>query len=140
MGYTTKFEGELLFRPSVTLEEVREVRSYLGCKHDDIASDEYHKWNYMAFELSHQWNGIEWNGWEKFYGAVEAVNWLIAKVRETHPAFTLTGELKCRGEDPTGRWKLVMKDGIALRVEADVKGRLVTCPECEHQWFDERND
>lgn len=127
MGYTTTFEGELLFPADVTLRCIALVKSLCNIENP---SRDWQSWNYMALQINADLSGIEWSGGEKWYYPCEAVNYLIDAVRKVFPEFTLTGEMQAQGEDFADRWILRMVDGRATRVDCKIDGLSVVCPEC----------
>lgn len=113
MGYTTKFTGTLRFPENMTIDCLQQVSGLMGCE----APDDTSGWRYMQFRINKSLTGIEWDGSEKFYGAVEAVNWLTQKIREQYHDFRLAGELLAQGEYQDDIWKLAVVDGVAKKID-----------------------
>lgn len=138
MGYTTKFEGELRFTSDVTGSQLAFLRS-LFWKSD---RDEPGMWaehspdtdgGYIQFEITKDFTGIQWDGSEKFYDAVGAVNVIVGEMRKMWPDFGLSGHLDAQGENFEDRWQLVIdEDGRAFRRENPRTGQIGTCPRCDH--------
>jgi hypothetical protein len=130
MGYTTKFVGKLSFSDKVSVSEVREVQKWCGIDIREAEPERKHTWSYLQFEVTKELDGLQWDQGEKFYGAVDALNWLVSKVREKFPKFTLNGILDAQGEEVMDRWKLVCKDGVAVTEDCPPTGMIVRCPDC----------
>ena len=128
MGYTTKFEGVLKFKSNVTVAELKAVKSVIGRTHADYAG-------YIQLKIADDLSGIKWDGTEKFYHSVDAVNFVIGKVREEFPTFNLHGELQAQGEEGSDRWIMRMVDGRAEKVELRSTGVEATCPDCAHTFY-----
>lgn len=138
MGYTTKFVGELLFAAEVSVEELRIVKeaSSTEKRAEWEKYDPKNAINYIGFELNRGMTGIDWDGGEKFYGAVEAVNLITSLVRKVNPDFKFKGKLLAQGEDLTDRWALeIAEDGTARRVDIAVGARKVCRPSCEEEFL-----
>lgn len=135
MGYTTNFDGELKIGGDPSLSMIKELKKFLG---EDMR--DHPEWGdrgecyYIQYELTDEMDGIRWDGSEKFYGAVDAVNIITRNMRETFPDFAFTGELSAQGEDLSDRWRLVMKNGVAERVDHPRTGKIVQCPDCGHEF------
>jgi len=136
MGYTTEFCGQLEFVGDVSVELLRAIKEYFGkdMRELDPAYAKTHGVNYIDLTLTDDLDGIKWDGSEKSYGMVEAVNWLIAKIRKDWPSFTLKGEMAAQGEDVDDRWILRIVNGKAVKIDNPPKGKKVKCPECEHEF------
>jgi hypothetical protein len=145
MGYSTEFRGELKIK-NATLPMVKKLKTFLG---QDIR--EHKEWinrtvpcewsnnkqrelTYIDFELTEEMDGIRWDGAEKFYDAVEKVNFITANMKKDFPDFEFEGELLAQGEEFDDRWKLVMKNGIAYQQQIAIKGKVITCPHCEEKF------
>lgn len=136
MGYTTEFSGELKFNQELTAKELAYLKQYLG---EDPR--EHKEWefdgdlSYIQFELNDDFTGIRWDGGEKFYYAVEAVNFLSKEMRKLKPTFAFKGQLLAQGEEIDDRWNLKMKDGVAINVPITPNGEKVRCPHCHEEFF-----
>jgi hypothetical protein len=139
MGYTTKFKGILKFAKEPTVQQIAELSKYLGGNIDDFPSPiERGKAGYIQFKLTEDFDGIQWDGSEKFYGAVDCVNWLTNTMRRRWPDFAFVGELQAQGEEAEDRWRLVVNEsGTAKGVADPVKGKQVQCPKCRHKFIAE---
>lgn len=143
MGYTTEFEGQLTIAPELTTSQLAHLNSILGEEVSDheewekeypFLKDEYT--NYIALELTKDFKGIKWNGGEKFYGSVGAVNVIILEMRKVCPEFALSGKLQASGEDFDDRWFLVIgKDGLAEKENIVRNSDKIRCPHCEEAFY-----
>lgn len=137
MGYCTDFQGALKFSRKMVGKELFIIKQYLG---EDLRDhpewgdfkDSYgYGMTHMDFDLSSDFNGIEWNGSEKTYYLTEKVNILIKLVQKDIPDFSLEGQLIAQGEEWDDRWILKMKDNVAFKEDVVIVGDKVTCPECD---------
>lgn len=139
MGYSTDFTGELKFNRAMTPMELAYIEKQMGF---DLPGDlkgyiwPHGKPHYVQFELTEDKSGIKWDGNEKFYKSVEAVNFIIDNARREIPDFGLTGQLEAQGEDIGDHWFLVIgEDGFAKRVDAPNVGDTVECPHCAREFI-----
>ncbi len=132
MGYTTTFTGKLEFTDAVKPKMLALIKSveFADLRELDPTYEDDHDVSYLQFRITDDFSGIEWDGSEKWYGAVACVNWLIAFVRREFPKFSLKGQMCAQGEDAADRWILRMVDGVATKVETPPTGRTVECPDC----------
>lgn len=130
MGYSTQFKGILKFAADPSPQQLAELNKWFAA---DVR-DKVPTANYVDFKFAKDYSGIQWSNGEKFYGAEDVVNFLIAEMRKRWPDFTFTGELLAQGDDIDDRWRLRMVDGLATKVPDPPTGRKVTCPHCERQF------
>lgn len=123
MGYSTSFEGSLDFTSEMTASQLATLNNIL-----DMGESPH---GYIDLELTKEFGGLKWNGAEKTYEMVKTVNWIIEKMQEHYPDFGLKGGFHCQGEDYDDRWRLVIRDGEAVKVEEPRIGQKVTCPLCD---------
>jgi hypothetical protein len=122
MGYSTDFDGELRFNQELKPEQLAYMESlFWESTRDreewDRFTDKYG--GYIQFELTRCRTGIKWDGSEKFYDAVGAVNVLTYEMRKISPGFRFVGQMLAQGEDIKDRWILALDNkGIAYRAEA----------------------
>lgn len=145
MGYTTKFTGELRFGLELKASELAYIKELFEV--DDVEKGDWIKPegeqpHYIQFELTPDFGGIQWDGSEKFYNAVGAVNFIIVNARRKIPDFCLTGHLLAAGEDVDDKWSLVIENGLAKEVRTPPKGHKITCPHCDEDFYygDESDD
>lgn len=132
MGYTTEFEGVLKFSDDISLKEYVAIEKLLEDGRNGDAM--YDGW--IQLEISDDRSGIQWDGTEKFYHAEDAVNFIINKMRERWPNFSLHGEMIAQGENISDRWILrIGDDGCAHRVELVTSSKALECPYCAHQFY-----
>ena len=144
MGYSTDFKGRLEIVPELTASQLAKLSSYLG---EDVrdhkewgVNDKECPFYFIDLQLTKDFKALEWNGSEKTYGMVEAVNFIIQEMRKELPAFSLVGHLLAQGDDIDDRWTLVVEGGgLARKVDWVPAGRKVECPECGHQFYLEDN-
>lgn len=139
MGYSTDFQGKLSFTRELTASELLRVKEVYGedrRQHPEwkIPDDTF---CYVAFQLTDDLTGIEWDGGEKTYGAVEQVNFILTRLPE---GVSLTGSFYAQGEEIGDVWYLRIQEGRAVRVDATTEGTCVACPDCGHQFKVEGNE
>ena len=135
MGYNTDFSGVLEFKHPLNLDEQTLLETFLGADCRD-----HHEWDsggltYIDLKLTEEEDGIQWDGSEKTYDLVEKVNLIIKKMKEASPRFELTGEMFAQGEEVGDIWRLVMKDGIAVREGIETTKEKVKCPHCQMEFY-----
>jgi len=138
MGYTTEFEGVLKFVKEPTIAELVKLKSFMGedvREHPEWIQEDFTDYSYIQWEITPDYSGIQWEGSEKFYCAVESINLILVNMRAEFPGFGFTGELLAQGEDFTDRWKLVIRDGKAVREEIEIAGEIYRCPHCEKEFL-----
>lgn len=139
MGYSTQFKGELKFTREPTAKELAFIKSMFHV--DDEQAKELglvgaEHISYVQFEFTDGFDGIRWDGSEKFYKAVEAVNFVIDNAKAHCNGLSLTGSLAAQGDEPDDRWILVIgDDGRATRSEQPVVGQKITCPHCQAKFL-----
>lgn len=139
MGYTTNFEGKLEFKNSITTVDLAYLNQFMGEDIRDHKNWDLHDFPEGVFHIdlaiTKEFGGIEWNGSEKTYGMVEVVNWLTKQMQKVCPNFVLVGQLIAQGEDLEDRWVLNMENGVAVRRDVVITGKIVTCPHCEESFI-----
>jgi hypothetical protein len=135
MDYNTNFSGQLKFKNDVTSSKLAELNTFLGkdrrtigYRDDNIYEDGKYgdHWYRINLILLDDFSGIEWNGSMKTYGLEDIVNFLIDKCQ-----LELEGELLAQGEDNDDRWRLVIVDGRAVKIDFPRIGDTITCPCCD---------
>lgn len=136
MGYTTDFMGEIKIKPELTVKQLVFIKSMFGDMREYNPIDaKKHELTHFDFEFNEDMNSIRWNGAEKFYDAVEKMQYVIDKTTKKFPKIKFEGILFAQGEELEDRWKLIVKDNKAKKVEITVKGKKVTCPNCEEDFI-----
>ncbi len=123
MGYTTQFDGSLKFNREMTEPELAFIKSMFWLEGDYSAPwiHPHGKPHYIQLELTKDNDGIQWDGSEKFYDAVEAVNFIIDNAKRQITDFALSGQLLAQGEEVGDIWRLKIDgDGFAKRVNVKV--------------------
>lgn len=131
MGYSTIFKGSLKFASELTASQLAHLSKILGADVRDhpewkIKDEFYH----INLELDEDFAGISWDGSEKTYEMVNQVNAILKWVRRIKPDFSLIGEMVAQGENLMDRWKLVIKNGIAVHENIKIEGSIYRCPHC----------
>ena len=138
MGYQTDFDGVLKFKNEPSMQEIKKINKLMNFldpdEHPEFLRNPGDKLSYIQFELTDDIDGIKWDGSEKFYNAVEAVNFILLNMRAEFPDFGFTGELLARGESAKDVWKLAIVDGKAVRVDISV-GDSYECPHCREEFL-----
>lgn len=121
MGYN--YAGKLWFREGMTIQELNEVKKFLGqdCRNhaEWLNSDGLYHFDLM---LSEDMLGlVESEDADKAEDLTPYINMLINNMRHRgFEEFTLTGELLGQGDDPDDRFILRMVDGVATRIDLSV--------------------
>lgn len=134
MGYSTDFTGILKFNRAMSNMELAYIEKCMGFDlPDDLEGYIYPhgKPHYIQLQVSKDRLGIQRDNSEKFYKAVEAVNFVIDNVRREIPDFGLTGQLQAQGEEIGDHWFLTISDdGFAKKIDTPKLGDKVRCPNC----------
>lgn len=128
MGYNTYFDGVLEFNNNLSVGALKIIKNIIKAR-----EAKYNGKNiYIQFELTEDLSGIQYDGSGKFYDAIDAVNYIIEKVKGIYPNFSLKGEITAQGEDYSDRWKLAINDkGRAYKKEIIGNDGTVHCPHCD---------
>jgi len=142
MGYSTEFTGVLKFKNELTATDLNKLNSFFGKDRRDLGYTDdsiyeegkyggYINWYYFNLKLANDFSGIEWDGSEKTIDLESIVNFLIDK---SGVDLQLEGELLAQGDDFDDRWRLIMKDGRAVKEDFPRTGQHVVCPFCEKKF------
>jgi len=138
VGYNTNFSGVLnIGSGDPTVNQIVELKKYLGedrRKHPEWSEGFVGwkpEWYGIDLKLTEDMLGIKWNGAEKSYDMVGQVNFVIDKMREKWPDFTLNGTFKCSGDDPGDIWILSCDADGARHVGVPMPGKNIQCPHCK---------
>lgn len=147
MGYTTEFAGSIKVEPPLTQREMEFLKKFSETRrmkrkngpyfvdgsgfYGQGADPDIISYNDPPNEQPGLWcqwtptddgTTIEWNGGEKFYNAVEWMEYLIRHFIGTNPIanaelpflskHTLNGTILAQGEDITDRWKLLVENNV----------------------------
>lgn len=138
MGYTTEFSGELKFNRELKASEILLIQSMAQENPDDHPEwvrTEGDQYSYIKWELTNNLNALQWDGGEKFYNAVEALNMLIKTLWVESPDLRLSGVLNAQGEEIGDLWQIhIGADGLAYQKDLPKPEDLVTCPHCDEQF------
>lgn len=133
MGYNTDFSGELKFVKPLTAAELKHLEFIIR----EDARD--HKdWDpgdvcYMSLEVLKDASGLRWDGSEKTYEMVGAINLLTKLMRRINHNFELSGTMLAQGDEVGDVWRLVMKDGVAYEEPVLSKDHKIVCPHCHKE-------
>lgn len=147
MGYTTEFQGELLFTCPMSTEMLDflglflwQDRRDIGLDGDDLYKRGYGSyWYHIDYEFNDDQTGIRWNGAENSYDMEHIANFLIDTMREKFPEFGLAGEMRAQGEEQQDRWILAIRDGRAVQIGNPRQRKTIRCPHCEEEIFIEED-
>lgn len=139
MGYSTDFEGVLKFKYPLSVEQDALLRTI--CSGDMEHTEDHPDWvkpekyrGYVQLVIAKDQSGIKWDGNEKFYDAVDAVNTVIMTMQARFPDFGLEGELLAQGEEIRDRWILAIENGKAVKRTVDL-GASYECPNCREEFL-----
>lgn len=132
MGYNTEFKGVLKFLEPLDIDQLKLLKSMEGIDPDDAPEliQDGSRLSYIQFEVTPDFSGIQYDGNEKFYEAVNACNFLINNMKAKFPQFGLEGQLEAQGEEFDDRWILAIENGKAVRRDVVIAGQKVECPHC----------
>jgi hypothetical protein len=121
MGYHTTVDGEIRIEPPLTWAEFKTSPFYgfdscerdvrLKVDEEIVDTDEGQLIRRTAAALEGAWEG----GF-KAYHLMEHVQEAI----DSFPGHTFTGRLDCEGEEATDVWRVVIRDGVAVKVEPSI--------------------
>lgn len=136
MGYSTQFDGELLFTKELGAKQLAKLKKMLGedCRdHPEWGADGLY---YIDLEFNDDFTGLRWNDAEKTYYLDKLVNVVIKQMQQEFPDFGLSGTLTAQGEDVGDRWELsIGEDGLARKRDIVVTGKRITCPNCDESFI-----
>lgn len=136
MGYSTDFTGSLDFTENLPASVLAEVKKFFSedCRdHPEWKNSE--GLYYVDLEFTDDFSGIQWNGAEKTYDMVGVINMILINMRDKYPMFSLEGRMEAQGEDIDDRWSLVMKGGLAEKVDMPRIGEKICCPRCGQDFY-----
>lgn len=121
MGYYTRVTGEIRIEPPLTWQEFKDSRFLPGSPNDNgnydvrlcvdeetVDTDEGQLVRKTASVVLPRWDDSF-----KAYNLVEHVQAVI----DAFPGHTFSGRLECEGEDNTDMWRVVVRNGHAVKVE-----------------------
>jgi hypothetical protein len=117
VGNYTTVSGEIRIEPPLKWAEFKDSPFYAADKRRDVRllvdeetvdTDEGQMIRKTAVALEGSWEG----GY-KAYHLLDHVQEAIA----AFPGHAFTGRLECEGEDATDVWRVVVRDGVAVKVE-----------------------
>lgn len=120
MGYTTYVRGELTVSPPLTWDEFKDSPFYAASRGDaqrdlmlrvdaeEVDSPDGALIRRTASALVMAWED-EYRAYDLLKHVEEAVT--------SWPGHTWSGRLECEGEENTDMWRVVIRDGHAVRIE-----------------------
>lgn len=120
MGYYTRVTGELQIEPPLNWAEIKDsefaperakrtdLDVQLEVVEESVDTAEGELIRRTAASLV-----VRWPDSFKAYNLVDHVQWAI----DAFPGHTFTGRLECEGEENGDLWRVVIRDGRALRIE-----------------------
>lgn len=115
MGYNTSVTGEIRIEPPLTWREFkdspfadRDMDVKLRIDAETVDTDDGPLMRKTASAIVPAWEDSY-----KAYKLIEHVQQAI----DAFPGHTFTGRLECEGEENTDIWRVVIRDGRAVRVE-----------------------
>lgn len=135
MGYTTKFEGELLFTKELIESQLAKLKTFLDKDCREHPEWESEHLTYIDLELNDTFSGLKWTGAEKTYDLTEKVNLVIKEMQKDYPDFGLEGELIADGEGIDDRWVLKVENNKATKQKIVVLGTKIVCPHCGEEFL-----
>jgi hypothetical protein len=120
MGYTTHVEGELTISPPLTWNEFKDSPFYALQQYDAqrdlmLRVDETEV-DTDGGVLTRRTASALVMAWEDEYRAYNLMDHVQEAVT-AFPGHTWSGRLECEGEENTDMWRVVVRDGRAVRVE-----------------------
>lgn len=118
MGYSTKFQGILKFSHPLTSGELKTLSTLLKEDVRDHPEWGEHEFYYIDLCFDDSMTGLIWTGAEKTYNMDDIINFVLQKMRESHPTFGLYGIFKAQGEDIDDRYFIVVDEHGAKCVDS----------------------
>ena len=135
MGYTTQFIGEISIKPELKASQIKFIQGMFGDIREWNPEDaELLDLTHFDFEFNEGFTGIRWDGSEKFYSAVECMQYIIDKSLEKWSELKFEGILQAQGEEFDDRWKLVVSGNKAEKINIAPTGKAIECPHCEEKF------
>lgn len=145
MGYSTYFDGTLLFTETLTAPQIVQLQKMCGedCRqHPEwrYPEEDTSQLTWIDLQLNDDYTGLIWNeDAENTQDLPKKINLILDVMRRTWPTFGLRGKLRAQGEEPEDRWNIIINnEGYAEEVEIMLfefeSGDELTCPHCHHQF------
>lgn len=118
MGYQTTISGEIRIEPPLTWPEIKSNPAYQGTTAVRLDIDEQSIDTPEGELISRSASSLSaaFEGPYKAYGLLSQVQAAV----EAAPGHTFTGHLECSGEDRDDLWRLVVRNGTAVKVEPTI--------------------
>ena len=137
MGYNTSFKGELKIVPELTATQIVYLKQFLG---EDMR--EHPDWGkptgdffYINIELTKDYQHLKWDSSEKTYDMCGQFNFIIDKMREKWPEFSLDGTIMAQGEEIGDWWELFIDENdYACKRIRILNDKKIKCPKCGEEF------
>lgn len=151
MGYNTSFTGKIRILSEDAnasfaivsglldrFDDAEKMAADFHFPEDKLDSD---RAGYFALSVKDDNDGsfLTWDGSEKTYGMVNALNILMFAAKSISPSIIFHGEMVAQGEGVGDIWGVSVKDSFATRVEFEIGSdkREVCCPACGKRFVPE---
>jgi hypothetical protein len=115
MGYNTSVSGEITITPPLTWNEIKDS-PFLGCDLDVALHVQEETVDTEDGTLTRKTATALVPAWEDSYKAYHLVEH-VQRALDAFPGHTFTGRLECEGEDNTDIWRVIIRDGRAVKIE-----------------------
>lgn len=121
MGYYTRVTGEISIEPPLTWQEFKDSPFLPGGSNDNgnfdvsLRTDE-ETVDTDEGQLVRKTASVVVPRWDDSFKAYHLIEHVQAVI-DAFPGRTFTGRLECEGEDNTDMWRVVVRDGRAVKVE-----------------------
>lgn len=136
MGYQTEYKGEFKFSQELSASDLAYLKKMLGEDSRDhpewgIKLDNY----YVSLEFLDDFSGLRWDGMEKTYNMPQILDFILTKMQERLPEFSMDGRMVAQGEDVDDLYEITIVDGVPIKRDLKPTGRKVQCPHCEEYFY-----
>lgn len=115
MGYNTSVSGEIRIEPPLTWREFKDS-PFAGHDKDVTLHVEAETADTDSGPLMRKTAVALVPTWEDSYRAYHLVEH-VQEAIDSFPGHTFTGRLECEGEENTDIWRVIVRDGRAVKVE-----------------------
>lgn len=121
MGYYTSVDGEIRIQPPLTWAEIKDSPFLPGSPNDKTEYDVRLRADEETIDtdegqLVRKTCSVLLPRWDDSFKAYHLVEHVQAVI-DAFPGRTFTGRLDCEGEETGDLWRVVVRDGRALKVE-----------------------
>ncbi|MFK0062661.1 DUF6205 family protein [Streptomyces werraensis] len=115
MGYNTSVTGEIRIEPPLSWREFKDS-PFTGQDMDVKLRIDAETVDTDDGPLMRKTASAIVPAWEDSYKAYKLIEH-VQQVIDAFPGHTFTGRLECEGEENTDIWRVIVRDGRALRIE-----------------------